>query len=717
MNSLFKVFTSVLLMLFIANINSMFILAMPGAAPVFVPEPKQTQAGGTRMPGVKQGSASSLTKTSAQDKSKEGQEQKTEKEEERKDIYLNFENTELLNFINYMADQKKLNLIPDKALEGVKISLTIRDPLTVDGAWNIFLTVIEMAGFSIIKVGDVHKVIPKDQKLRQPLPAYINVPSDTLPDSDLVIRYVVFLNNLNVESVQPLLESMLSDVRDIIAQPEVNGFIITDKSYNIKSAIKLIQELDKTGQAETVVVMKLKNANAEDVKQLLEALIKKPDVGGLARLLGRGAEGTKEYFPPGARIISEPRTNALILLGPVEPIKKIEQFVTTYVDTELKATESPLHIYELQYTDAEQIKGILEEVTAPPDSGPGEQAGKYGAIRGGVKYFKSMRFKVDKEGNRLIVSSTDKEDWRLLKKTIEDLDKPQPQVAVEALFVSISAKDLKELGGTVRNKKHGQIGRNIDFQSAPLSGAPTFEPDDENPLSLLGNLLLGQIGPQKGMSVFSIGKQNNIWAVFKAVKEQTNTSILSQPFITIANKSKGIIEVGSEKRVPQDQTEGGLTGYTSVSASTKVEIEPQINLDGIIRLKININISDFTSPDGSSTEKKELMTDVTVADGQVLVLGGFVSTKVTEAKVKTPLLSDIPVLGWLFKKQNRTIDKNYIFVFMSPTIIKPRQQPGIGLYSKMKLHQATDQLESGVITTKTPDPIFNWFFNPDKENY
>lgn len=641
----------------------------------------------------------------------------SKKATQKKNIYLNFENTSLANFVNYIAEMKKLNLIPDKTLADSKVSLSIRDPLTPDGAWTVFLTVLEMGGFTIVKVGDVHKVIPKDQKLTQPLPVYINVPVETLPDSDLVIRYVTFLQNLNVDSVAELLNSMLSEKHAVIAQKEVNGFVITDKSYNIKSAVKLLKELDQTGQSEVVVVIKLKTTNAKDVEELLKSLIKQPDGNPLARLLGQPKKGTTDYFPPGTRIIAEPRTNSLILLGAIDSIKKIEDFIVNNVDTDLKEAESPLHIYELQYTDAGQIASILKEVTGPPDSGPGQDASKFGAIRGGVKYFKGMNFQVDKDGNRLIVASTDKEDWELLKQTIQDLDKPQPQVAIETYFVSVSANEGKRLGGAIRNKKHGQLGKGVDFQSAALSNnGASLNTVNGSSTSLLGNMV-SQLVRQQGSTLLSFGKSTNIWAVLQAFKSEGNTSILSQPFVTVANKTKATIDIGQEVQVVQENTSSGQPGFAAVSVSTSVEVEPQINLDGILRLDVNVNIGDFTNQEKGEKQTKILKTNVTMADGQVLVLGGFVQTKVSEDLVKTPFFGEIPILGWLFKSQQRTINKSYVFIFLCPTIIKPRTIPGIGLYTKMKMHQATDQIESSILTNKSTDPVFNWFFDPKKENY
>jgi general secretion pathway protein D len=638
--------------------------------------------------------------------------------EEKKDIYLNFENTELANFIDYIAELKKLNIIPDKSVEGSKVSLTIREPLSITGAWNVFVSVLEMAGFAIVETGLVHKVVPKDKKIQQPLPAFINTPYEKLPDNDLTIRYVFFLSNIPTTDIQPLLESMLSQPNAIYENKEMNAFVITDKALNIRAAAKVLHELDSMGTPEEVTVMRLKRINAADAKALLDALIRKPETNPLARLLGKATEGSTEYFSATTRVIPEERSNSLILLGTKKSIDKIIDFISNHIDTELKASKSPLHIYELQHIDAKQVMEILKQVTAQPESATGQITGKYGGIRGGVKYFKNITFNVDKDGNRLIANCPDKQDWELIKKTIHDLDKPQPQVAIESMIVSITDDDTKFLGGALRNKKHGQIGKNIDFQSASLGVRPTLQMSGDTPVSLLGNML-GQIVAEAGSTVLSFGKEN-IWGAFQSIKTSKCGSVLEQPFITIANKTKGTIAVGSRKRVAYETQGSGDTevaSYKDVPAETTVEITPQINLDGIIRLDVHVKITDFSDTSGKNTSTQELGSKVTIADGQVLVLGGFIKTKVSENSEETPLLAKIPLLGWFFKSHERKISKQYIFIFLAPTIVKPREAPGMNLYTKMKLHQATLDIEDAVETKRTLDPIHSWYFNAEKENY
>jgi general secretion pathway protein D len=640
-------------------------------------------------------------------------EKAAENNDEKKDIYLNFENADLTGFVNWLAELKKLNIIPDKSLEGSKISLTIRNPLSIEGAWNISQTVLDMAGFCIIQKGDVYVVIPKDKKINQPLPAYINTPHAQLPDSDETIRYVMFLTNIQVASVRPIVDSMISAQGIIHDQADMNAFILVDKSYNIKAIAKLLTELDQMGLPETVAVRRLKRINATDAKILLDSLIKDTtDTNPLARLLGKAAEGGTKYFSSTTRVIAEERTNSLILLGNNKSIEKIIDFITKHIDTDLESAASPLHVYELQHIDAKQAAEVLTEVTKMPDSASGATAGKYGSIRGGVKYFRNMTFQVDTDGNRLLVSCVDKQDWKLLKKTLADLDKPQPQVAIEIFIVSIDADDQKVLGGLIRNKRHGLLAKNIDAHGAIPTEQPFLEYDANNtPISILGNLLQ-QLPSTVGQTVLTFGPQKNIWAFLEAVRQETNTSILSQPFIVAANKTAATLTLGETRRVIQDEAQATLKGYGDLGAETIISLVPQINLDGIIRLDVTVDMNEFEPNTDNARNQRKVKTNVSVADGQVLVLGGFVQTRVDEFKAKTPILGDIPILGWFFKHQERRVTKQYIFVFMAPTIIKPRQTPGMQLYTKMKLHQATENIEEAIQTKTTLDPIHNWFFNP-----
>lgn len=645
-------------------------------------------------------------------------------EEQKKDIYLDFENSDLKAFVSYIEQIRDINITTDKSIENQKISLSMRSPVTKDGAWNIFLTVLEMSGFSIVKLGEVYSVMPRDKKNLQPLPTFIGVNPDQLPDNNLTIRYVAFLDNIPVAEVTPLLSSMLSPGASIVQQPEVNGMVITDKAYSIKCAMKVILELDQTGLQETVLVMRLKNANAQDVKTLFDSLTTKErtNAPAYARMLGKQGESPSEYFSSTTKMIVDPRTNSLILLGNRKSLEKVQAFITENIDTNLKETATPLRIYELQHSNAEDMVSILREVTSNSSlsSQVGQRAAQFGAVKGNVKYFKNMQIQADKIGNRIIVSTTDDNDWELLKEVIRDLDKAQPQVHVDFLFATISSSKLQQLGGQIRNKKDF-FGGNVNFQSQSM-GTPVLD-NSSGAVSILANLLQGVAGLTQGSTIFSLGTGTDIWSVFKMLKQETDATVMTTPFLLATNRTQASLSFGEKRRIVTQNAIGstGAVGsapaFGEASALSTITILPQINMDGVIKMQIKVDITEFLDTEGTQTQSKVLETNATIGNGQVLVMGGFVKTKGSGTKGETPFLSKIPILGWLAKSEQRTLDKDYVFLFVCPTILKPRSTPGVNPYTRIKLHQATEEVGVTLSTADSNDPFEKWFFNPEKEEY
>ncbi|HBS48051.1 TPA: hypothetical protein DEO28_02430 [Candidatus Dependentiae bacterium] len=646
-------------------------------------------------------------------------------------IYLNFENAELTNFIDYIAELKKINIIPDKTLTGNKISLTIREPISKDQAWRILQTIVDLSGFSIVKIGEVFKIITKDKKIAQPLPAYIGVAAESLPDSDENIRYISFLANLRADDVIPWVDKMLGDPHVALTFPNANALILSDKSYNIKSAMKIVQELDKTDKKETYAFITLQQANATDVKDLLNALMdgkkEDPRLAQLGFLFGqKRQDDSSSYFPSGTKIIADERTNSLILLGSQDAVDKIEKFIKEILDKKYEnEIESPLHVYELKYIDAQQVVDLLKEALTQPESPTGQQASKFGGVRSGVKYFKNITLRADKTGNRVLASCPDKKDWFLLKETIRELDKPQPQVAIETLIVIVDRVDNKMLGGHVRNPKENSLGHYPAYQSTGINNT-ILKTDNGlstgNPVSLLGNLI-NDISGSLGSSVLTFGNAatNNIWMIFQMLQSITYTSIVARPFLTVSNKYESSLTIGETKRVTSQTTitaagGQGVSGQTDDTADMTVKVTPLINVDGVINLDIDISYNEFIGETSNKTNRN-LKTHASIANGQVLALGGFVKSKNTESKKQQPLLGSLPVIGWMFKNKSKTLDRKNVLIFMCPTILKPRTTAGIELYSRMKMHEAKTALAESSELQSSHDPLNEWFFNPDRKTY
>ena len=634
-------------------------------------------------------------------------------------IRPNFENAELENLINFVAQLTQINVIPTKDTQGVKVSLNMRSNLTTKEVWEVFLTVIEMAGFTINRAGNVYKVLRQDAKKTEPLPAYINVPASTLPDTDASVRFVTFLRNIQASDVESLLRGMLGQGGDVTRQDNVNAFIITDKCNNIKSAMTILNELDNAELREVVSVIPLKKTDATEVKKLLDDMTKnvgdKSNNAIVARLLGKTQESS-EYFSASTKIIVEDRSNSLILMGNQKSIKKVEDFIEKYIEGDLQGeVESPIHRYQLEYSDAREMKELLDAiVNTQTDSG----AERFGGVRKGGKYFKKMRFEVDKDNNALLVSCSDKSDWKMLKRTIKDLDKPKTQVAIETLIVDIDLDNQKGLGSQIRSPRADQPFPNIGWQSAAIG--PVVLGGSVGATNLFGNFGSMLTSLAQGTTAVALSKSvGGIWGIFNVLNTNSNASLVDNSFITVANRVSASLTVGESRRVVSQVYAGNSSNtnsYETKKAGTSYSYTPQVNPDGLINLNVNITMKSFLTD--NATTDKSFKSTLACADGQVLVLGGFVKTKATESQNDgMPLLSQIPLIGWLFKNKSRRVTKTYTFFFICPTILKTRTKPGVDMYTRMKLHRARKEVEASVLTSSIMDPVHNIFFNGSKENY
>src|SRR5207249_4815645 len=135
-----------------------------------------------------------------------------------------------------------------------------------------------------------------------------------------------------------------------------------------------------------------------------------------------------------------------------------------------------------------------------------------------------------------------------------------------------------------------------------------------------------------------------VWGIFNALNSITNTQVISNPFLTVANKQKAKVEVGTTRRVVSAQVISGGTespSFTDDTASLIVNVLPQINSDGMIVLDLDIIISDFTdqtNPTSATKFTKQVQTKAVLADKEVLALGGLIKNRINSSSTKTPVL-------------------------------------------------------------------------------
>src|SRR3989339_849304 len=384
------------------------------------------------------------------------------KQELEPDVELNFNNASLQNIVDQISQIFDITFLPDdvvktpgsqtKPLSDSKISFKTNVPFSRQKAWNFFTMFLELAGWSLVPTNDSHiyRITSIEKANKSPLPTYINTSIDILPESDQRMRYVCFLENSAPEQMMNLLKNLTSANAQISSMPLLSAIIITDVAYNIVSLLQIIKELDKTSESQILTVINLKEAEATEVVSLIKSLQNKDEPSSFPYGITK-KESSLYYFPKDVSLISAPRTNSLILIGPREGVKRIEHFILSHVDVELKQMYQPVHIYDLNYAPAKQIADILNSVVKFGKKGGGggkeggPTAGEAGGVVGGLKYFGDIFIEPEEQGNRLLIRSN-QEDWIHLSKIIDQLDKRQQQVAIEVMIVEITFDKTRQLG-------------------------------------------------------------------------------------------------------------------------------------------------------------------------------------------------------------------------------------------------------------------------------
>lgn len=649
---------------------------------------------------------------------------------EEANIYLNFDNISLANVVNSIAEQKKINVIPHKDLANATVTLTTRTALTKERAWNILLTLLEMNGFSMVRVGNVYRIVSNKENKFEPLPI-VSTDPQKLPENDTIVRFVYFFKNIKAEMVRDILSSML-DRDGIIISTDLNACIIKESSIKIKRAMSILTELDQGGLSEQVKMIQLKHASAEVLERLFsqDILQTGAQTTPTIRFGETGSKKERSFFSSNTRIIAEPIKNALFMLGTQKNLDRITDFIYKYLDIPIGEADSRLHIKEIKYAKAEDLAPILIDIIRPPQG----QGSDKSILVGEYKYFQDVTIVAEKAatdqtntrggGNRLIVACT-KDDWKRIEKLIAKLDKPQPQVAFEIMIVNIKTDEIKQLGSQMYGffgKQPGMGIHNVEFTNL-TDAVSKNDAYSNNYIKIATSDIEGKGHP----SFLTIGKAGtpdnptpeNIWCVIRAAFNINNSHIIAQPFLITNNNQPCCEDITRTQRVKAQLTSGkgepSKEQLQDFSAKTRIELTPRMNLDGVVDLDIQIEISEFENvdPDLAKKSNRFLKTRASMLSGEVLVLGGLTKKKNTDDEAKTPILGDIPIIGSLFfKDKDKEVEETNLYIFIRPSIIKPKSDNTFDEYTQLKLDYAQYQLLKNDTYLRDQDPIQRWFFKP-----
>ena len=284
---------------------------------------------------------------------------------------------------------------------------------------------------------------------------------------------------------------------------------------------------------------------------------------------------------------------------------------------------------------------------------------------------------VDERSSLLIIRDVPRviEEARSL---IAELDKPTPQVVIEARIVEVDINHQKDLGvqwgsGYTADAAHGNA-LNYGFPNSMQAGIGAGGGWALNPPNTgatgtgFGG---GEAGGTVGISFGSIDNTLSLDLKLSALESKGVSKIISKPRIVTINKKEAKIQQGLSIPFVTTSAEGTKTEF--IDASLELTVTPEVKQDKsvILTIKVSKNEPDFARAAAGqpSISKKEARTMVLIKDGDTTVIGGIFTQKEGESEAGVPILSKIPLIGWLFRSTNTTKDKAELLIFITARIV------------------------------------------------
>ena len=523
---------------------------------------------------------------------------------------------------------------------------------------------------------------------------------------------------------------------NVVADRRRNTVIVQAPPTRMEGIAKMIEALDEPVSDDSLApkIYPLKYVSAADMEDILnELFLKKQQMRPYWYYYDEAPESTPDRdvgrLYGKVRITSEPHSNTLIVTAnSKENLAAVEE-VLKQLDAPSEAGESTLRVglkFAKAFTVANSINILFAKNGSPPlrpvaqpgqpgAPAPQQQSSQSSSSRSGFDLEQEtkeegyypwlggqpdnlrtsegrtaarpvsdlvgrVRAVADLRSNALLVSANVHFFPQVLK-LIEDLDAPTDQVVIEARLVEVSSDFLDKLG--VRWSPDGsKVFTADDFDNSLLAransqyqkgfgGRTTVNTPASSSLpSVLASLRSGVLDSTISMDY-----------LVQFLRKTTAATVLAEPQINIRDNETGRLFVGQQVPIP-DNTQVSQLGGQNTSIKYKdvgvvLEVTPHINTSGDVELKIHAESSTVvpgqTVLGGALFDTRNFRTDLRAKDGQTLVLGGIIQKQVSDTLRKTPILGSIPVVGWAFKKKDKTTHEVELMVFLRPKVVRNPQ--------------------------------------------
>jgi general secretion pathway protein D len=614
-------------------------------------------------------------------------------------VMLNFVQADLEAVVRAIGQFTGRQFVIDPRVKGT-INLVTERPVTKQQAYEQLLSALRLQGFTIVESpqpGGIARILPEaDAKLQG---GRVVAPSTTAPRGDQIVTQVFQLSYESATNMVPILRPLIAPNNTISAYGPNNSLVITDYADNLRRIAQIIAAIDQPGAADAEIVQ-LKHGLAVEIAAIATRVL---DEG--ARAAGQAVDGGQRV-----QVLAEPRTNSLIVRTASRArLYLAKQFIEKLDQPSL--TPGNINVVYLRNAEATKLAPLLRAIiaadpsfvpqtggggltptttTAPGQPGQPTQpvvqaqpspalsaagAGAAGGLAGMIQ--------PDAATNSLIITAPEPL-YRNLRATIEKLDVRRAQVVIESLIVEVSADKAAEFG--VQFQALGGL-RETNANDTSVIGGTNFGARGSGTNIIDAAQNLGSLGPGLNIGVIrgrvtipGIGEVTNLGFLARALETRANANVLSRPNIQTLDNEEAKFLVGQNVPFQTGSFTQGSTGATNPfqtferrDIGTQLRVRPQISEGGAVRLSIYLEVSSIapTTVQGQIvTNKRSFESAVIVDDGNFVVLSGLIEDRSNDSESKVPLLGDLPLIGGLFRYDNRSRTKTNTMIFLRPYVIR-----------------------------------------------
>lgn len=497
--------------------------------------------------------------------------------------------------------------------------------------------------------------------------------------------------------------------------PNENAILIQGFGPWVAAAVRILRILDVEPfeKKPEFIRIRLENAGAEEIAELLEELLE--DIQGTSasstpsRSSSRGGEISPALRVIPTKIIPNLRDNSLLVVADPKNMDMIKDLVAQ-LDTLVEDPETNFHLYQLHNIAVADLEQNLQKFLQRTQQAAERNNRSSNTQNAGRSSSQEVIVEPQVQTNTLLVTAP-KSKWEELKRLLEKLDRRQPQVLIQTALIEVTEDFSRDLGleyANINYPTRDGVRTGFGFTSMGIStlvdsnGDGTFDTRtlDANRMGFTAGIL--------------DGTKFGIPMLLAAARSSQNANILSVPSILVANNQSAVVESTDQIPVGQSNATQGVgvtTGFAGYQeAGIKLKISPSISAKDYLRLNISLEVSTFrgaavpgaTLPPAKATRRLE--TSVYLPDGATMWIGGIVRDDMTETKTGIPLLSDIPLIGWIFGRRQNSNIKTTLFFFCTPRIMDDDMFADLADVSQSGKNRAADVI--GLDRVKRIDPSY-----------